>query len=106
MTFLQALYGSQYREISQKGKDGAKGRLNGNLFLCAFILLIVFTIITSILTFYPSSNNAFTKAIRKIYPFESGKMIAFELTPPVFGLLYLFVANTVGSIANFNRLIA
>ena len=29
MTFLEALYGSQYREISERGKDGAKGRFNG-----------------------------------------------------------------------------
>lgn len=45
MTFLQALYGSQYQEIKQRGGDGNKGRINGNVFLSAFIVLIIIVIL-------------------------------------------------------------
>lgn len=39
MTFLEALYGSQYQEIHQRGGDGSKARFNGNLLLAVMVLL-------------------------------------------------------------------
>ena len=39
MRFVEAVYGSPSEEIRQRGGDPAKGRLNGNLFLSAFVFL-------------------------------------------------------------------
>lgn len=41
MSIFEALYGCQYWEIHQQGKDGNKGSFNANLFLSAFIMLIL-----------------------------------------------------------------
>ena len=64
MTFLEALYGSQYYEIHQKGRDGNKGRLNGNLFLSALILLFILALMMISISFVPGFNESLTKIIR------------------------------------------
>jgi hypothetical protein len=61
MTFLEALYGSQYYEIHQRGGDGKKGRLNGNIFLSAFILLMIITLLMICISFIPGFNEMMTK---------------------------------------------
>ena len=50
MTFLQALYGSQYQEIAGRGGDTNKARINGNYFLTAFAILGI--LISASLVFY------------------------------------------------------
>ena len=44
MTLLEAIYGSQYQEISQRGGDGSKGRFNGNLLISVIFLLLLLRI--------------------------------------------------------------
>ena len=61
MTFLEALYGSQYYEIHQKGRDGNKGRLNGNLFLAAFVVLFIIAVFMISISFVPGFNDSLTK---------------------------------------------
>jgi len=105
MTFIQALYGSQYYEISQKGRDGAKGRLNGNIFLAAFVLLIIMTIIAIAITFSPAAANSFEHGASFIAHGESGKTTGKLLAIPAIAICYLVIANTVGSVKSYNKII-
>jgi hypothetical protein len=64
MSFLEALYGSQYYEIHQKGRDGNKGRLNGNLFLSALIVLFIIAVMMVSISFVPGFEEKITKGVR------------------------------------------
>jgi hypothetical protein len=103
MTFLEALYGSQYYEIHQKGKDGNKGRLNGNLFLSALIVLFILAVMMISISFVPGFNESLTKSIRSVFTYSSGKSIGKILAIPVFGIIYFVIIKTVGSESNFKN---
>ena len=103
MTFLEALYGSQYYEIHQKGRDGNKGRLNGNLFLSALILLFILALMMISISFVPGFNESLTKIIRSVFTYSSGKSIGKLLAIPFFGIIYFVIIKTVGSENNFKN---
>ena len=103
MTFLEALYGSQYYEIHQKGRDGNKGRLNGNLFLSALVVLFIVAVLMISVSFVPGFNESLTKSIRSIFGYSSGRSIGKLLAIPVFGIIYLIIIKTVGSEGNFKN---
>ena len=103
MTFLEALYGSQYYEIHKQGKDGNKGRLNGNMFLTAFIILFIIAIAMACISFVPGFNESMTKNARRIFGYTSGKSIGIMLGIPVFAIIYFMVIKIVGSEENFKR---
>jgi len=105
MTFIQALYGSQYYEISQKGKDGMKGRLNGNIFLSAFVILTIITVKAISTTFSPSAAEKFERFATFIANGESGKTTGKLLAMPAMAICYLVIANTIGSVKNYNKII-
>jgi NADH:ubiquinone oxidoreductase subunit 6 (subunit J) len=101
MTLLEALYGSQYYEIHQKGRDGSKGRLNGNLFLSALIILFVLAVLMICISFVPGFNESLTKAMRNIFGYSTGKSIGKLLAIPAFAIIYFIVLKTVGTEASF-----
>ena len=103
MTFLEALYGSQYYEIHQKGRDGNKGRLNGNLFLSALIVLFILAVMMISISFVPGFNESLTKSIRSVFTYSSGKSIGKILAIPVFVIIYFVIIKTVGSESNFKN---
>ena len=103
MTFLEALYGSQYYEIHQKGRDGNKGRLNGNLFLSALIILFIIAVMMISITFVPGFEENLTKVIRNIFGYSTGRSIGKLLAIPVFGLIYLIIIKTVGTESSFKN---
>ena len=103
MTFLEALYGSQYYEIHQKGRDGNKGRLNGNLFLSTLIVLFILAVLMVSISFIPGFNESLTKNIRSIFGYSSGRSIGKLLAIPVLGIIYLVIIKTVGSESNFKN---
>ena len=103
MTFLETLYGSQYYEIHQKGRDGNKGRLNGNLFLSALIVLFILALMMISISFVPGFNESLTKSIRSVFGYSSGRSIGKLLAIPVFGIIYLIILKTVGSESNFKN---
>ena len=103
MTFLEALYGSQYYEIHQKGRDGNKGRLNGNLFLSTLIVLFILAALMVSISFIPGFNESLTKNIRSIFGYSSGRSIGKLLAIPVLGIIYLVIIKTVGSESNFKN---
>jgi hypothetical protein len=101
MKFLEALYGSQYYEIHQKGKDGNKGRMNANLFLAALIILFLLAIVLIGVSFVPGFNESLTKSVRDIFGRSSGRSIGKLLALPVFAILYFVLSFTVGSKQKF-----
>ena len=101
MTFLEALYGSQYYEIHQKGKDGNKGRLNGNLFLSALVILFILAVFMISINFVPGFNESLTKVIRGVFGYSSGKSIGKLLAIPAFAIIYLIIIKTVGTETSF-----
>jgi len=103
MTFLEALYGSQYYEIHQRGKDGNKGRLNGNVFLAALLVLFILAVLMVCISFVPGFNESMTKSVRNVFGYSTGKSIGKLLAIPVFGIIYLIIIKTVGSESNFKN---
>lgn len=103
MTFLEALYGSQYYEIHQKGRDGNKGRLNGNLFLAALIVLLIIAVLMIAISFVPGFNESLTRAVRRVFGYSTGRSIGKLLAIPVFAIVYFIILKTVGTEMNFKR---
>ena len=103
MSFLEALYGSQYYEIQQKGRDGNKDRLNANLFLSAMIVLLILAVIMICISFVPGFDESLTRSVRKIFSYSSGKGIGKLLAIPLFAIIYFIVNTTVGNKNNFQN---
>ena len=106
MTFLEALYGSQYREISQRGKDGAKGRLNGNIFLTAMIILLVLVITGIALKTYHSFHLNLNGVVQDTFGSyrDSGKNAGKLLVIPLFAICYFIISGTVGSKSSYEKI--
>jgi len=104
MTFLEALYGSQYQELKDRGTVAAKGRLNGNVFLTAFIIVIILVVLMSIMSFSDYYNSTWNAAAERLAGDISGKQFGEALAIPVFALIYFVVLKTVGTAANYERL--
>src|SRR5690606_25072413 len=96
-------YGSQFDEISKQGKDGNKGRLNGNLFLSAMIIVCLFTIIILMYALIPEMDMQFNRFMRKISGGGSGKAIGKLLAIPLLALVYWIISRTIGSEQNFQK---
>ncbi|MBI5372899.1 MAG: hypothetical protein HZA79_12830 [Sphingobacteriales bacterium] len=103
MTFLEALYGSQYQEIQQRGGDGGKGRLNANLFLSALLILALVALFLCCTRFIPGFNETVTRQSRKFFGGMSGKSTGKLLTIPLFFVVYQAIRATTGSEPNFRK---
>jgi len=104
MTFLEALYGSQYYEITQKGGNGSAGRLNGNLFLSALIILSIFLIILVLVIISADFKQGIDHLFEKIFGYSSGKTIGKLLAIPLLAIIYFALTKTVGSQVNYGKL--
>lgn len=104
MTLLEAIYGSQYQEISQRGGDGSKGRFNGNLLLSVMFLLLLLTVIF-VLMLIPGMNESLTHSMRSFSGSLSGKTMGKLLAIPVLFLLVALANFTVGTKNNYNSII-
>ena len=97
MGYFEKLYGSQYHELSKKGKDGTAGRLNGNLFLMAFFVLLFFLVIAVLLTAFPEMERHLNSGLRNWFGNSSGKTIGRLLAVPLMLVGYALLRLTVGS---------
>ncbi len=98
MIFLEALYGSQYSEISKNGKDGNKGRLNGNVILSAIILMVTisgFLLMCSLFKIHWYSQSWI--------PGLSGKALGRILGLVMFFSIYNVVSKSIGNEARFRE---
>lgn len=106
MTFLEALYGSQYYKIHQKGRDGNKGRLHGNLFLSALTILFIFAVFMISIRFVPWFKESLTESIRSIFGYAGGKSVWKLLAIPAVAIIYFIILKTVGTETSFNNKVA
>ncbi len=105
MTFLQALYGSQYQEITQRGGDGSKGRINGNMFLSAFIVLLIIALTAFIAVISSAASISFLNNLLNDYSIVSGKLAGKLLAVPLYIAVYFIVSKTIGTKENYNRIL-
>ncbi len=103
MTFLEALYGSQYHEIQQRGGDVKKARLNGNLLLSMMVLLGLIILYLAAIRFIPGFNYSVTRQMRNLFGYRSGKSIGRLLALPLYFLLFWILQKTTGNEANFKK---
>ena len=104
MTLLEAIYGSQYQEISQRSGDGSKGRFNGNLLISVIFLLLLLTVIF-VLMLIPGMNESMTRSMRGFTGSGSGKNMGKLLAIPVLFLLVALANFTIGTKKNYTRII-
>jgi len=104
MTFLEAIYGSQYYELKQNGKDVAKGRINGNMFFSVFIILIILVMLMSIMTFSDYYNTKWNNALENNLGYASGKETGKLLAIPLFAIIYFIILKTIRTKSNYERL--
>jgi hypothetical protein len=104
MTLLEAIYGSQYQEISQRGGDGSKGRFNGNLLISVIFLLLLLTVIF-VLMLIPGMNESMTRSMQSFSGSMSGKTMGKLLAIPVLFVLVALANFTVGTKNNYSRII-
>lgn len=106
MTFLEALYGSQYAEIKQNGKDGNKGRLNGNLFLTSFVLLVAVMIILFLSFIFPAFGSQLEHVLPDFLKLFTGRGQGQILAIVFGGILYFIIVKTVGSEYRFQKYVS
>ncbi len=97
MTYMEALYGGQYWEISEKQKDGNLGRKNGNIFLTIWAMMCLVFLYMLLIRVYPPSARFFSPP-RGLSGRSAGKLITLVL----FGTTYPVILYTVGTVRNFN----
>lgn len=97
MTYMEALYGGQYWEISENKKDGNLGRKNGNIFLTIWAMMCLVFVYMLLIRVYPPSSRFFSTP-GGLSGRSAGKLIALVL----FGTTYPVILYTVGTVRNFN----
>ncbi|WP_046758164.1 hypothetical protein [Kordia jejudonensis] len=97
MTVLDALYGSQYWELKNKGYDVQKGRLYGNLLFAATVMIYLFVIVIIWSFFSEDFTKDLTRFLKSIFGYSTGKAIGKIIAIPLIGIIYLIVALFFGS---------
>lgn len=105
MSYFEALYGRQYYEIHQRGGDTSKGRMNGNVFLAALIVLLLIDILLIGIALDNVFKNELTSRIHSWFGVLSGRLIGKILAIPVFAVIYFIIVKIVGTETNYNRLV-
>ncbi len=104
MTFFQALYGVQHRDLVESGRDGRKGRMYGNLFLTAYIIILFFALLMTAMLVFPSLHKSLALSLHHLFGYSFGKTLGKIVAVPLMAVIYIAVANTVGSAHNYDRL--
>lgn len=99
---LQRIYGMQYEELEQAGKDGNKARFNGNVLVAAYLIVAILLLVL-LATLVPGYNEAMTRFLRGVFGHSSGKVIGRLLAIPLFAILYYVVTVTVGTESSFRE---
>ena len=106
MTFLQALYGSQYQEIAGRGGDTNKARINGNYFLTAFAILGILISASLVFYLFKAMGIDLSARLSQITGSASGKGLGRLMAIPLFLLIYLVIGQTIGSKARYEQTVA
>jgi hypothetical protein len=102
---IESLYGMQYEELIQNGKDGNKARVNGNLFLAAYAIVILFliTLVGSHISHHHEATNRIVNHASGIFSSVTEIEIGELLLLPLLVGVYLIISVTIGSERSFQR---
>ncbi|WP_430408669.1 hypothetical protein [Kordia sp.] len=103
MTVIDALYGSQYYELKNKGYDVQKGRLYGNLVFAATIMIYLFVIVIIWNFISDDFTKDLTRFLRSIFGRSTGKTIGKVIAIPLIGIIYLIVSLLFGSKKRYEK---
>ncbi len=98
MNFLEALYGSQFSEIAKNGKDGNKGRLNGNIILSVIILMVMISSFLLVCALFKIQWYS-----QSWVPSLSGKMLGRILGLVMLFMIYNVVSKSIGNEVRFQE---
>lgn len=99
---IRHIYGMQYEELEQKGRDGNKARFNGNILVAAYLVVIL--LLTLLLfTLISTYNETMSRAVYSMFGYWSGKSVGKLLAIPLFAVLYIIVTLTIGSETSFRE---
>jgi hypothetical protein len=99
---IESIYGMQYEELVQNGKDGNKARFNGNIFVAAYIMVFLFLIIIAC-THVSEYNDAMNGFLRRTFGVWNGPGLGKILAIPLIAVLYFAVSITIGSESAFRK---
>ena len=99
---IESIYGMQYEELIQNGRDGNKARLNGNLFLAAYVIVLLFLLFI-ICTHISVYNETLDHHLGRVFGVFNVRMLEKILIIPLFGGIYFLIAFTIGSQSSFQK---
>ncbi|MCH2195057.1 hypothetical protein [Kordia sp.] len=103
MNIIDALYGSQYYELKNKGYDVQKGRFYGNLLFTAIILIYLFVTIIILNFISEDILDDLLKPLRKIVGRSMGKAMSQIVAIPLILVIYFIVALLFGSKKRYEK---
>ncbi|HNF49238.1 MAG TPA: hypothetical protein PLF48_07670 [Chitinophagales bacterium] len=105
MSYLEALYGSQYAELVQNGHSGENGRTNGNLFLTAIIImsfLCGFGVLMLILSALHFPANEWLNNIA-VSTGLTGKKMGIFVALPLLIIIYFILNKSLGNEEQYKK---
>lgn len=99
---IRHIYGMQYEELEQKGRDGNKARFNGNVLVAAYLVVILLLVLL-LFTLVSTYNDTMTRIVHNMFGYWSGKSVGKLLAIPLFAFLYITVTLTIGSESSFRE---
>ncbi|HAN76883.1 MAG TPA: hypothetical protein DCQ31_03445 [Bacteroidales bacterium] len=105
MTYLEALYGSQYYDLTKSGRNPESGRMTANLFLTAFIIISLFLLIALPMSFSSAFENSVTDFFHSLFGSAGGKAIGRILAFPLMAVIYFVIFYTIGTKKNYDAYI-
>ncbi len=99
---IESIYGMQYEELVENGKDGSSARFNGNLFVSAYIIVFILLIVV-VCTHIPDYNDSMNRFFRNTFGNFNGKGLGKILAIPMLAGIYFVVKYTIGSEASFKK---
>jgi hypothetical protein len=99
---IESIYGYQYEELVQNGKDGNKARQAGNLLVSAFIIVFLFLLLLTAARI-PGVNDSLNHVFHKAFGYSSGKSIGRLLAIPLLAIIYFIVKYLIGSETQFKK---
>ncbi|WP_420573688.1 hypothetical protein [Kordia sp.] len=103
MTVIDALYGSQYYDLKNKGYDVRKGRMYGNLLFAATVMIYFFVILIIWSFFSEDFTKDVTRFLKSIFGYSTGKMIGKIIAIPLIAIIYGVIALFFGSKKRYEK---
>lgn len=99
MTYLEALYGSQYADLKFNNQPIENGRTNGNMFMTALIIMSIiclFGVFMLLVTALKMPVTISMKSISETLGVSNNMLVVYILLPAIL-IVYFIWSKTLGS---------